>query len=239
MLYLLFILRPGILKRTNSNKSRGSRLSIEEKQIKICEKCFLCHSIVLCKSCHKCSQCCHKSACRGQTSDLLEKWLDLGASPKVVQILKEGYTLPFQTRPNLSRTPTVISCYGNPHRNLKLLEALHQLMDKNAIELVHKQTSLWFFNRLLLVPKPDNKWRPILDLSNLNPFVRTEKFKMETPETIRTSLQQGEWVTSIDFKDAYFHIAIQEQSRITSGTGPSSSKHYRSVCRQRPWSSLS
>ena len=36
---------------------------------------------------------------------------------------------------------------------------------------------------------------------------------METPETIRTSLQQGEWVTSVDFKDAYFHISIQEQSR--------------------------
>ena len=36
---------------------------------------------------------------------------------------------------------------------------------------------------------------------------------METPETIRTSLQQGEWVTSVDFKDAYFHIPIQEQSR--------------------------
>ena len=36
---------------------------------------------------------------------------------------------------------------------------------------------------------------------------------METPETIRTSLQQVEWVTSIAFKDAYFHIPIQEQSR--------------------------
>ena len=36
---------------------------------------------------------------------------------------------------------------------------------------------------------------------------------METPETIRTSLKSGEWVTSIDFKDAYFHIPIQEQSR--------------------------
>ena len=131
-----------------------------------------------------------------------EKWLDLGAGPRVVQILKEGYTLPFRIRPNLSRFPTVISCYANPHRNLKLLEALHQLMDKNAIELVHKQVSLGFFNRLFLVPKPNNKWRPILDLSNLNLFLKTEKFKMETLETIRTSLQKGEWVTSIDFKDA-------------------------------------
>ena len=35
---------------------------------------------------------------------------------------------------------------------------------------------------------------------------------METPESIRTSLQEGEWVMSIDFKDAYFHIPINPQS---------------------------
>ena len=140
-------------------------------------------------------------------------WMDLGAGPKVVQILKEGYTLPFWTRPNLSRSPTVVSLYVNPHRNSYLLEALQQLIDKNAVELVQNQTSLGFFNRLFLVPKPNNKWRPILDLSNLNTFLKVDKFKMETPETIRTSLRQGEWVTSVDFKDAYFHIPIQEQSR--------------------------
>ena len=65
--------------------------------------------------------------------------------PKIVQILREGYTLPFRIRPNLTRSPTVISHYVNPHRNSYLLEALHQLMDKNAIELVHNQTSLGFF----------------------------------------------------------------------------------------------
>ena len=55
------------------NKSRGSSLSFKQKQIKTCEKCFLCHSIVLCQYCNKCSQCCHKSACRGQTAKILEK----------------------------------------------------------------------------------------------------------------------------------------------------------------------
>ena len=142
-----------------------------------------------------------------------KSWLDLGAGPKVVQILREGYTLPFRIRPKLTRSPTVISCYVNPHRNSYLLEALHPLIDKNAVELVRNKTSLSFFDRLFLVPKPNNKWRPILDLSNLNFFFKVEKFKMETPETIRTSLQQGEWVTSINFKDAYFHVPIQEQSR--------------------------
>ena len=140
-------------------------------------------------------------------------WLDLGASHKIVRVLRSGYILPFQNRPLLSRHPTVISRYVNHHRNSYLSEALHQLISKNAVEPVQNPKSLGFFNRLFLVPKPNNKWRPILDLSNLNPFLKVESFKMETPETIRTSLQQGEWVTSIDFTDAYFHVPIQEQSR--------------------------
>ena len=86
-------------------------------------------------------------------------------------------------------------------------------MTKNAVEPVTNQTSVGFYNQLFLVPKPNNRWRPILDLSNLNKYLKTQSFKMETPETIRTSLQTGEWVTSIDFKDAYFHIPIQSQSK--------------------------
>ena len=36
---------------------------------------------------------------------------------------------------------------------------------------------------------------------------------METPGTIRISLQRGEWVTSLDFSDAYFHIPIHTRSQ--------------------------
>ena len=116
-------------------------------------------------------------------------------------------------RPNLTRSPTVISNYHNPSKQAHLLEALYKLVNKNAVEPVANQNSLGFYNRLFLVPKPNKRWRPILDLSTLNTFLNTESFKMETPETIRTSLQTGEWFTSIDFKDAYFHIPIHSQSR--------------------------
>ena len=142
-----------------------------------------------------------------------QKWETLGSSPKVVNILREGYTLPFRFRPHLTRSPTVISNYHNPTKQSFLIEALYQLLNKNAVEPVDNPNSLGFYNRLFLVPKPNNRWRPILDLSTLNTFLNTGSFKMETPETIRTSLQVGEWVTSIDFKDAYFHIPIHSQSR--------------------------
>ena len=141
------------------------------------------------------------------------KWQTLGATNRVVQILKEGYVLPFKVRPKLTRTPIIVSGYANALRQDSLEEALHALLAKNAVEKVTQVKSLAFFNRLFLVPKPNNKWRPILDLSALNKFLRVSTFKMETPESIRTSLHPGEWVTSIDFKDAYFHIPIHPQSR--------------------------
>ena len=150
---------------------------------------------------------------RGRLQNFWKIWALKGANPKVVSVLKEGYVLPFKVRPPLIREPLIVSGYANPTRDSHLQEAVQALIKKKAVERVRVRTSLAFFNRLFIVPKPNQKWRPILDLSTLNQFLCVKTFKMETPETIRTSLQQGEWVSSIDFSDAYFHIPIHFTSR--------------------------
>ena len=104
-----------------------------------------------------------------------EKWEALSSNPEVVTILREGYTLPFLFRPNLTRSPTVISNYVNPQRQSHLLEALYQLTNKNAVEPVANQNSLGLYNRLFLVSS--NRWRPILDLSTLNTFLNSRRSK--------------------------------------------------------------
>ena len=81
------------------------------------------------------------------------------------------------------------------------------------MERVENVKSLGFYSRLFLVPKPRQRWRPVIDLSRLNTFLHVEKFKMETPESIRTSLVPGEWVSSIDLSDAYLLIPIHPNSR--------------------------
>ena len=149
----------------------------------------------------------------GRLQSFWEIWAHKGANPKVVSILKEGYVFPFKVRPPLVRVPLIVSGYANPIRDSHLQAAVQALIEKKAVERVRVQTSLAFFNRLFIVPKPNHKWRPILDLSTLNQFLCVKTFKMETPETIRTSLQQEEWVTSLDFSDAYFHIPIHFTSR--------------------------
>ena len=173
---------------------------------------FFCKSVSFCYSCDKCPQCCRRSACGGPTAEILASLGPKGFKFKGSIYPEEGYNLPFKLKPPLTRVP-LRSRYANPLRSSYLQEALHSLLQKQAVEKVRVQSSLGFYNRLFIVPTPNQKWRPILDLSALNRFLKVKTFKMETPESIRISLQQGEWVTSLDFSDAYFHIAISPNSR--------------------------
>ena len=81
------------------------------------------------------------------------------------------------------------------------------------MERVEKVKSLGFYSCLFLVLKPHQWWRLVIHLSRLNTFLHVDKFKMETPDSIRTSLIPGEWVSSIDLSDAYLHIPIHPNSR--------------------------
>ena len=92
---------------------------------------------VLCPACHKClsASCCSESTCRGQIAPISGTWAVLGAGTNLIKILREGYTLPFRIQLNLTRSLIVISGYVHPCRNSCLTEALHALMQKNAVDL--------------------------------------------------------------------------------------------------------
>lgn len=140
-------------------------------------------------------------------------WQQMGASPYVVDIIREGYLMPFLSDPPLSHTPLGNSLYSDPVKNSVLHQAVMDLVSKRAIELVSNVNSPGFYSRLFLVPKKTGEWRPVIDLSALNRFIECPTFKMETPEFVRTSLQTGMWASSIDLKDAYLHVPIHPRHR--------------------------
>ena len=122
--------------------------------------------------------------------------------------------IPFKTKFGQIPSDSVRqSEYKARQKDQALATCIQSLLSKNAIERVENVKSLGFYSRLFLVPKPHQRWRPVIDLSRLNTFLHVEKFKMETPESIRTSLIPGEWVSSIDLSDAYLHIPIHPNSR--------------------------
>ena len=144
----------------------------------------------------------------GRLSTFWQVWEARRAHPRVVTILKEGYCLNFRLKPPLTKIPLIRSKYLNREKQQFLIKAVYQMIDKRAITPVQKVTSLGFYSRLFLVPKPGKRWRPVIDLSVVNSYLHVPTFKMETAENIRDSLQEGEWVTSLDLTDAYFHIPI-------------------------------
>ena len=149
----------------------------------------------------------------GRLCSFRRDWQTNKCSPNVLNIITNGYVLPFLSKPNLVRFPLMLSEYKAHQKDQALATCIQSLLSKNAIERVENVKSLGFYSRLFLVPKPHQRWRPVIDLSRLNTFLHVEKFKMETPESIRTSLIPGEWVSSIDLSDTYLHIPIHPNSR--------------------------
>ena len=86
-------------------KSRVSRLSRQERHIKICQKCFFCHSIVLCQSCYQCPQCCHKSACRNQTTKFLENLAGSGCRSESGTNIERGLYPPLSDPAKADKVP--------------------------------------------------------------------------------------------------------------------------------------
>ena len=104
----------------------------------------------------------------GRLKWFVEHWEQQGAHPFQLDLLRQGYRLPFRDHPKLSRTPCIHSEYNDADKDNALSTSILDLLTKNAIEKVNKQDSLGFYSRLFLVPKPGNKWRPVIDLSSLN-----------------------------------------------------------------------
>ena len=149
----------------------------------------------------------------GRLRSFRRDWLTNKCSDNVLNIITNGYVLPFISKRNLVRAPLILSCYKALEKEQVLTSCIQSLLSRNAIERVENVKSLGFYSCLFLVPKLHQRWRPVVDLSRLNTFLLVGRFKMETPESIRASLIPGEWVSSIDLSDAYLHIPIHPNSR--------------------------
>ena len=70
-----------------------------------------------------------------------------------------------------------------------------------------------FYSRLFLVEKVTGGWRHVINLSHLNGFVHQTPFKMETVAFVLLFVREGDFLASIDLKDAYFQIPVHQSSR--------------------------
>ena len=65
-----------------------------------------------------------------------------------------------------------------------------------------------FVSPIFIVKKPDGGTRLILNLKELNEFVKYEYFKMDGIKTIINIVTRNCFMATIDLKDAYYSVAI-------------------------------
>ena len=91
-----------------------------------------------------------------------------------------------------------------------LSQSVQELRNKGAIEPA--PLSRAFTADCSLFARQQGSGGRSYDLSSLNVFVHCPSFTMETPRSIFRAPQQGQWLTSLDLKDAYFHIGSTQQT---------------------------
>lgn len=129
-------------------------------------------------------------------------WPSTGWAARVV---RKGLTWPWIRRPPLRRpraTPKVKSS----------IFAHVQEMYRSGV--VERTSGPVFTSRLFTVPKRGSaKDRLVVDLSSLNKFIPHFHFRMLTIAQVRLHLKRGDWLASLDLKDAYWHVPIHPRFR--------------------------
>ena len=142
-----------------------------------------------------------------------QAWRDRGADPWVVEVLQEGYRLPFLSVPPLSSEPIAMPSYSpNSIKGKALEEVTPSLVEKDAVELA-SLPSPGHYSLLFVVWKTSGSWRLVIDLSVLNCSVSKTPFKMETLASVLLSVHQGNWMVSLNLKEVYLQVPIHPDSR--------------------------
>ena len=148
----------------------------------------------------------------GRLSHFLAAWSEVTDDAWVLSIIREGYRIPFLETPSLVTSPIPFVVSDSLHQSL-IRKEIETLVEKQAVERVERIHSPGFYSRIFLVPKKNKSWRPVVDLSPLNKYIRLDKFRMETLSTIRGAVKVNDWAVSLDLSDAYLHVPIHPASR--------------------------
>lgn len=99
--------------------------------------------------------------------------------------------------------------HQRPGKSLALDEELSAPLSKGAIEEVNPLLQpRGCYSPHFLVPKTTDRFRPILDLRGLNRVLKVPLFHLLMVAEVLKSIYKGEWFTSVDLKNACFHVPI-------------------------------
>ncbi len=130
----------------------------------------------------------------GRLSFFLPAWQRITSDKFVLEVIRQGFTLPFVRPPPLSLSPVETTLLLLSKR-LALWEEVSSLLNKRAVDTVDlSQDQGGFYSHFFLATKRTGGFHPILSLHGFNSFIGVTKFRMETLSSILQGLHKvGGW----------------------------------------------
>ena len=139
----------------------------------------------------------------------LPNWKCLTTDPTVLSYV-EGYEIEFEQCPVQFQIPREYK--QNSHQKSILQVQIDELKSRGVINEVNYSTDL-FVSSIFGREKPNGDIRMIIDLSDLNEYVRKIHFKMDHSEVALDMLEKDMFMTSFDLKDAYYSVPIWQNHK--------------------------
>ncbi|XP_041419427.1 uncharacterized protein LOC121393829 isoform X1 [Xenopus laevis] len=112
-----------------------------------------------------------------------------------------------------------------------MISYVQQLLKDGAILPVPREfQGQGIYSVLFMLMKKTGDFRPILDLRSINVFLQIKRFRMESIYSIIKEIQIGDWLLSLDLKDAYFHIPVAVSHQKFLRFALSQDLHYQFTC---------
>ena len=143
----------------------------------------------------------------GRLKRFLGIWKPWCQDQWAIDVLQQGYRIEFAEKPKFQGV-RITPVPRNSAKRRTLLQEVDELLAKSAIHEVTENFQEGFYSTIFLAPKKKNTWRPIINLRPLNQFIKKSKFKMTTLRQVIQEVRTGDWMLSIDLKDAYFHVPV-------------------------------
>ncbi|KAL2095574.1 hypothetical protein ACEWY4_007722 [Coilia grayii] len=152
------------------------------------------------------------SSAVGTLAQQIRHWRTCVKSNWVLRTIEKGYRLQFAHSP--PRFSRILYSQAEGAASRFLQAEITSLLEKKAIQIVPPtQSQSGFYSRYFVVPKKGGGMRPILDLRALNRHLRRYRFRMLTHASLLKFVRPGDWFTTLDLADAYFHIQIYPPHR--------------------------
>ena len=139
-----------------------------------------------------------------------KEWHTIKPDIWVESVVTKGYKIEFTATPPIRKMVYKTPLPINKVQRDALLEEVKALLLKKAIYPIFPPFEEGFWSTFFLAPKKTGDWRPILNLKPLNKYIKPKRFRMESLAIVLKAPIRGRWATSIDLKDAYLHIPINQ-----------------------------